>query len=170
MNNEKRFFGIIKTNLKRKYPNDKEKRDCIFYKIQLDYKQRQFNLDQEFEEEDISCEIYFSKEELEKISIIDQEDRIKGLRKYYSDKNVFPISQQLGYCEEKGLFGRTFLHQAVVDNNLDAIKELIEDSDLEARDNSGYTPLMLAYLHEHLEIIALLEERIDNENFNDEND
>lgn len=90
-----------------------------------------------------------------------REERIKYWQEYYKDKNVFPPEDMISTEEidSRGNFGRTALHNAVIQNNPDKIKELIQQgADATIKDNSGNTPYRLALLEDCEEAIKALEE------------
>lgn len=87
------------------------------------------------------------------------EDRIKILRKYYEDKNVFDDDETISESNLKGAYGRTLLHEAVLEENIDEIEKLIMDGvDVSVKDNNGCTPYQLAVLEEKEESLKKLKE------------
>lgn len=88
-----------------------------------------------------------------------KEQQILVLQEFYKDKQLF-TQEELEYqnpLNEKGKFGRTKLHQAVLTGTLEDIKNLIaQGAEVKAKDNSGYTPLVLARLNGKKEIAEYL--------------
>jgi len=102
------------------------------------------------------------KEEIEEVELT-QDERINILQKRYQDHGeetgewVFPPDEQ--ESEERGKYGRTPLHIAVMEDDIEEIRELIENgADVNMRDNSGMTPFVYALLEGKTEIIKLFEE------------
>ncbi len=88
-----------------------------------------------------------------------KEQQIIVLQQFYKDKQLF-TQEELEYqnpLNEKGKFGRTKLHEAVLTGTLDEVKNLIsQGAQVRAKDNSGYTPLILARLNGKKEIAEYL--------------
>lgn len=102
------------------------------------------------------------KEEIEDVELT-QDERINILQKQYQDHGektgewVFTPDEQ--ESEERGKYGRTPLHIAVMEDDYDQIKELITNgTDVNMRDNSGMTPFVYALLEGKTEVIKLFEE------------
>jgi hypothetical protein len=75
------------------------------------------------------------------------EERLKVLSEYYKDKNVFDDDEMVAENNLKGAYGRTLLHDAVLEEDVEEIEKLIEEgASTLARDNSGATPYQLAVL------------------------
>lgn len=87
------------------------------------------------------------------------EERIKALSKYYSGKNVFDDDEMVAENDLKGAYGRTLLHDAVLEEDLGEIEKLIEEgASIKSKDNNGMTPYMLAVVEGKEEAIKKLKE------------
>jgi hypothetical protein len=93
------------------------------------------------------------------IELLSREDKIKGLQAFYDSKNLFPKRwiMEASPMNTKGQFGRTPLHEAVLKQDLDAIKKLLQDgADATLTDNNGHTPLVVARLERFKKVIHLM--------------
>ena len=74
-------------------------------------------------------------------------ERIIALEVFYEDRNPFPKTERVSEENTQGMYGRTRLHNAVLEEDLDAISELINGGiDYTLKDNNGYTPYLLGVL------------------------
>ena len=86
-------------------------------------------------------------------------NRISRWEDYYSEKpsdcpdSEWPLFREKDTVD-KAEFGRTPLHVAIIDNNLDEIKKLISDgADISIKDNGGNTAIELAVLEDREDIV-----------------
>jgi len=85
------------------------------------------------------------------------EERIKALSRYYKSKCVFNDDEMVAENNMKGAYGRTLLHDAVLNGDLEEIEKLIEEgSSTKSKDNNGMTPYMLAVVEEKEEVVKKL--------------
>jgi ankyrin repeat protein len=90
-----------------------------------------------------------------------KDEQIIALQEFYEDKNVFSKDELEAKTEvdEKGKFGRTKLHEAVMNEKIEEIRELLESgADSSIKDNSGFTPYFLAMLESKEEALKCFEE------------
>ena len=95
-------------------------------------------------------------------TFFDIEGNIKKWQNYYTEKPddcpdsewpIFRVKDQV----DKGEYGRTRLHRAVIDNNLELVKELISEGiDVNMIDNGGNTAFELAVLEDREDIVDYL--------------
>jgi hypothetical protein len=88
-----------------------------------------------------------------------KEEKILALREYYKDKNVFPPEDIIDETSInlKGNFGRTPLHDAVLEDDVEKIIDLLNNgADITVADNNGHTPLILAKLEGKEKAIKIL--------------
>ena len=160
MNATHKFLCIVSRNLKRK-GYSVLKRDKIFRALQRKYTNSQFlepfvdHVDDEWE-----TDTFHNTKEDKNLDIIDQmkmvvddpvEKRIRRWQKHYEDKEVFTDDEMetTSSIDEKGDYGRTQLHLAVLSDDPEKIVKLLKDgADPKIKDNSGYTPHKLALLEE----------------------
>ena len=85
------------------------------------------------------------------------EERIIALEVFYEDRNPFPKTERVSEENTQGMYGRTRLHNAVLEEDLDAISELIKGGiDYTLKDNNGYTPYLLGVLEGKIKAIKRL--------------
>jgi len=160
MDELQRFLQIIEAKLAKKYKS-KKKRQEVFKRIKAKYEASHFFEYTEQEDEccyDMQCEIAncFGDSGFAGLSSIPRVDRVEELRNRYAEEvgPVFPMGQTLDPLIERGLFGRTLLHQAVVDDDFKTVTKLVKKgADREAIDNGGCTPLQLAALSDNQKMI-----------------
>lgn len=90
-----------------------------------------------------------------------KEERIRKLQQHYEGKSVFEKEDMISSekIDDRGNYGRTALHQAVLNDDTDRLKELLADgADASIKDNSGNTPYRVALLEGKMEIIKIFEE------------
>lgn len=86
-----------------------------------------------------------------------REQSISALELFYKEKNPFTIDERIKEEDLQGRYGRTLLHEAVLLEDEDTIKKLINDGvDVTIKDNSGYTPYMIGVLEGKVKSITLL--------------
>lgn len=86
-----------------------------------------------------------------------REQSLAALELFYKDRNPFPLKERIKDDDLKGRYGRTLLHEAVLAEDEEAIKKLIEDgADPTIRDNSNHTPYILGVLEGKMKAIKLL--------------
>ena len=105
------------------------------------------------------------KEQLKRYRVetfFDIEGNIKKWQNYYTEKpddcpdEEWPIFR-LKDKVDKGEYGRTRLHRAVIDNNLDLVKDLLSEGiDVNMIDNGGNTAFELAVLEDREDIVDYL--------------
>lgn len=91
------------------------------------------------------------------------EQRIMAMQKYYETKNVFDRSEMIDMdnspINQQGAYGRTKLHDAVIANDMNLVRDLIANgADPAIPDRNGHTPYTMALLHEREDIITFFEE------------
>ncbi len=101
-------------------------------------------------------------EETEEVELTTDE-RITKLQQYYQmygkETGEWVFSPEDQESEDRGKYGRTPLHIAVMDDDHDKIRELIANgANIDMRDNSGLTPFVYALLEGKTEIVKLFEE------------
>ena len=85
------------------------------------------------------------------------EERIKALSKYYEGKHIFDNDEMVAENNMKGAYGRTLLHDAVLEEDLEEIEKLIEEgASVTSKDNTGMTPYMLAIVEGKEEAVKKL--------------
>jgi len=92
-----------------------------------------------------------------------KDERINILQKQYQDHGIetgeWVFSPDKQESEDRGKYGRTPLHIAVMEDDLEEIRELIlNGADVNMIDNSRLTPFVYALLEGKTEIIKLFEE------------
>lgn len=101
-------------------------------------------------------------------SVVEEEDynvralKIIELQEYYRDKNFFPPEDMESEREvdDRGAFGRTQLHEAVLRQDKDRIIELLDEgASTDIADNNGLTPYKTAILENYVEITELFKSR-----------
>lgn len=88
-----------------------------------------------------------------------RDEQIKVLYEFYKDKNFFSEEEKINIDDInlKGKFGRTKLHNAVLEDKIDEVKRLVEEkADFNIKDNNGHTALTLARLNGRKEITEYL--------------
>jgi len=88
------------------------------------------------------------------------EARIAAWTLYYDNAPVHPFDgEQVDPINEQGQYGRTQLHNAVLNGDLTLCADLIaEGADAELKDNNNQTPYHLAIFEDNDELIAFFEE------------
>jgi hypothetical protein len=167
MDDYKCFLKIIRANLARKY-KDKEKRRRIFERIAAKYRNSEIFSQLEFEDEDVEDEqladkvlardnCFGDKNGFPELNGVPREKRVEMLRKCYGHcKPVFSKSEMIPIVDERGKYGRTMFHDAVIAGDCKQIQRLYEaGADPDIRDNNGHTPFMLARLRVMKEVIEV---------------
>jgi len=88
--------------------------------------------------------------------------RILALQEFYKGKNVFPPEDLVNTecIDDKGAFGRTKLHVAVINRDLHEIVILLDSgANTKIADNNGFTPYQTAVLEEFNDVIELFVEK-----------
>jgi len=174
------FLDIIKTNMAAKGSTNEQIVSCLS-SVGEKYKNSPIFEDLDLDEFDDDMIDYieekFGKEEnidkglqvmAQMNSVIDQDDlgeqanRIMILQEYYKDSNFFPPEEMESEREvdDKGAFGRTLLHEAVLRQDKDRIIELLEEgASTDIKDNNGLTPYETAILEDYTEIIELFKSK-----------
>jgi hypothetical protein len=103
-----------------------------------------------------------SREQLEKYRVetfFDVEENIEKWQNYYTEKpsdcpdDQWPIFRQKDKVDKRE-YGWGPLHRAIMDNDLEKVKELIsEGADIKMIDNGGNTPFEIAVLEDREEIV-----------------
>jgi len=84
------------------------------------------------------------------------DQRVQALQIYYEDRNPFSEGEQITEEDVRGLYGRTQLHIAVLDEDLEEMKELVEGgANTNLKDNNGYSPYLLGVLEGKVKAIKL---------------
>ncbi|MFW6173767.1 MAG: ankyrin repeat domain-containing protein [Elusimicrobiota bacterium] len=178
------FLSKISENLEKKNIS-RNKKEVIIEVVKEKYKDSPifFDVESDIEDEEIDSTEIITNDNIETPSddkfqsimgqmnlieagedskeIESREERIKYWQEYYKDKNVFPSEDMISTEEidNRGDFGRTALHNAVLQNDTDNIKELVQQgADVTIKDNSGNTPYRLALLEDCEDAIKALEE------------
>jgi hypothetical protein len=90
-----------------------------------------------------------------------KEEKILALREYYRDKNVFPAKDIIDdeSINARGIFGRTQLHLAILEENEESIRDLVNlGADSKIVDNNGHTPYIMAKIEGKEKSLKVLEE------------
>lgn len=92
-------------------------------------------------------------------SFFDSDIRIKKWQDYYQKKPIdcppieWPLFKASDFAD-KSEYGRTPLHNAIIDNDLDMVKKLIDEGiDINMKDNGGNTAFELGVLENRDDII-----------------
>lgn len=140
-----RFTEIVERNLAEK-DYDEEIRRKILDRIKAKYKSFFEVIDTE--EDFLSGENCFGNDGgFVGLEGLDRDERVLHLRKCYERTGpVFPIKQIISNpLNEKGRYGRTALHDAVVESDQEKVIDLLKrGADPGLKDNNGHTPLMMA--------------------------
>ena len=162
------FIGNVKKNLARKRRFNKKKKQAILKAIEEKYTNSGLftPVSQIIEDTEnirnllhARTNCFGPKEGFPNIDDIPREDRVPALRKCYEDCPVFPQRATINPLNERGLFGRTPLHEAVISENRKAVSKLIhQGANTYKKDNNGHTPLMLAKFNEQDDMVEFLED------------
>jgi hypothetical protein len=134
----------------RKHCKSEEELEKHRQRLKKEYEFIFSSLQEEDEEEEYS----FGREE----SIIEWRKHYEELEK--QGIYVFSKEEQIQEENARGNFGRTELHEAVNNNDIEEVKRLLENgADVTLKDNSGFTPLIIARLNGYADIITLLSEK-----------
>jgi len=166
------FLDNIKKNMEAKGKSSEQISKTIL-KVSKDYKNSPIFEKFDYSEEDIDD--YLDPEEKEDrdndimSQLIDfnldndvRAQQILDWQKHYEDKNVFSAEDMV--CSEdidnKGVFGRTQLHTAVLNQDLKEIEKLL-DSGANANivDNNGFTPYQTANMEGYDDILKFFEQK-----------
>jgi len=163
------FLDKIKSNMKRKGKNDEEvvavltkvnhryRNSPIFEKIDLTDDEDFDDYIQEDAIEDKDNDIMVQMTDFNIENDV-RAQRILTLQDFYEGKNVFPAEDMVNTecIDDKGAFGRTKLHLAVINRNLDEINILLDSgANTKITDNNGFTPYQTAVLEEFDDVIEL---------------
>jgi hypothetical protein len=169
MNATHKFLSCVSRGLKRRNYSVYH-RDRILNILKKKYGESHF-LDPFFkhEEDEWEFDTFHDTQGDKNLEVMDQmkiapeesvEDRILRWQRYYESREVFSDDEMetISSIDEKGDYGRTKLHLAVLSDDADKILQLLkENADPKMKDNSGYTPHKLALLEECDLALAALE-------------
>ena len=144
--------------------NDKYKNSPIFETITIkDLEDEDFDdylgTNDEKENRDVDIMAQMTESTLEND---DRAQRILTLQEYYKDKEVFKDDEMEGTEEidNRGIFGRTQLHTAVLAQDLATIEELLDNgANPHMVDNNGFTPFQTANVEGYEDVMALFVSR-----------
>ena len=89
----------------------------------------------------------------------EREKRIRALEEWAKSEGLQEKEEITPFKAEIKRFGRSALHEAILNEDIDGIKQLIKDgANLFAKDNNGNSPLNLAQMEEKTEIVKILSE------------
>lgn len=162
--NYEHFIKIIEQNLAQK-EYDAPTRKRILNLIQDRYKDSEIfkPIEDCVEDEEIVSDFLssrantFGSDGFACLDEVPRQDRVEVLRKCYEDHPPFRPSETIQPINEKGKFGRTLLHEAVMSSDKSAISRLLKKgANPYAKDNNGNTPLTLAKFNEDTGIVDFL--------------
>ncbi len=166
MNTYTRFLEIIKNNLKRKLYSEQAKKHILeqISRKYLDWET--FDSLSCVEEENIMQSVsrgncFGNEDGFDKLNNIPRNSRVTMLRDLYKKaKPVFSKREQINNpANEKGMYGRTPLLQAIVNDDLKQIEHLLNSgANPYIKDNNGHTALILAKLHALEDVVGLLDD------------
>jgi len=161
-----KFISIIEKNLTdKKYDIQTQRR--MLAKIQEHFKNSEIfkPLSQYLEDEEVvgdflhvvvNCFGQFG-EGFAGIDDVPREDRVGVLRKCYTKCSPFSDSEMIQPINERGQYGRTLLHEAVIASDRKAIVELLKKgANPYMVDNNGNTPLAMARFNENENMVGYL--------------
>ena len=146
----------VLTEVNRKYRNSP-----IFEKIDLNATDEDFDdyMQEDIEDKDNDIMVQMTDFNIEEDV---RAQRILTLQDFYENKHVFPYEDLVTTecIDDKGSFGRTKLHLAVINKDLAEIVVLLEcGASTKITDNNGFTPYQTAVLEEFDDVIELFNKR-----------
>jgi len=99
---------------------------------------------------------------VEEIAVLDSDERVRRKREELITAGIIKPTKKKQKIVEESLikrFGRNALHEAVLANDLNTVKKLLQNGVArDERDNNGNTPMDIALLEENIEAIKILKD------------